>query len=305
MPSARGTNPSTEEKWGGSEKCDCWKCLSWPKFYCSTVPSQLLHSLHDGRIQVSQSNMLPWIFLVSPLCLILFHSYEESKANSCSPKSPGFGWHWVIFAPRSWCSAVRFRMRIPLLRHWCCCWCWVLLTSRTLSFPCSAIQTQQEGIRTITHPCKFSMWIPPEVIPTCDIPTSPRTPHQGLPYLSWFSKFSRFPLQDRPAFPQSFTKTTWEPSKDCAEFKVCFLNPALPPLTSWPWQGLNHFDYTALNIFHISSNDEPNWNAGSTEHLNIVLFIKWRWKANLPSPKSSQWQKNEPVSNYNWNYISA
>lgn len=70
--------------------------------------------------------------------------------------------------------------------------------------------------------------------------------------LSWFSKFSRFSLQDRPAFPQSFTKTTLEPSEDCAEFKVCFLNPALPPLTSWPWQGLNHLitQHWTFSIFH-------------------------------------------------------
>lgn len=127
------------------------------------------------------------------------------------------------------------------------------LKSRTLSFPCSAMQTQQEGIRITTHPCKLSMWIPPETIPTCGIPTFPGTLHQGLLNLSWFSKFfSRFPLQDRPAFPQSFPVTTLEPSKDCAEVRVCFLNPALPPLTSWPWQGLNHLitQHWAFSIFH-------------------------------------------------------
>lgn len=47
---------------------------------------------------------------------------------------------------------------------------------------------------------------------------APCTVHQGLLYLSWFSKFSRFPLQDKsPAllqFPQYFHKATLEPTKN-------------------------------------------------------------------------------------------
>lgn len=124
--------------------------------------------------------------------------------------------------------------------------------SRTLTFPRSAIQTQQEGTRTTTHPYKLSTWFPPETLPTWGIPTPPLTPHQGLLYLSWFSKFSRFPLQDRPAFPQSFPKTTLEPTEDCAEFRVCFLNSALPHLTSSPWQSLNYLitQHWTFSIFH-------------------------------------------------------
>lgn len=206
----------------------------------------------------------------------------------------------IIFPARSWCSAVGFRIRNPLLRNRCCGY----LKSRTLSFPYSAIQTQQEGIRTATHPNELSTSIPPDTIPTCGIPTSLRTPHHGLLYLSWFSKFSSFLLQDRPVFPQSFPKTTLDPTKDCAEFKVCFLNSALPLLTSFPWEGLNYLitQHWAFSILHpMMSQIEMQ----SLQHVNIVLFIKWRWRANLPSPKSSQWQKNESLSNYNWNYITA
>lgn len=166
--------PAAHREWCGNHWRKMGRLLKrvfpgqkWPY---STVPSQVLPSFDDGHIQVSQSKMVPWIFLVCPPCLLLFHPSEESKANSCSLRSPGFGWDWVIFAPRSWC-----RMRIPLLRHWCCGWC--LPQVKALSFPCSAIQTQQEGIRTTTHPCKLSTWIPPETIPTCAIPTSPCTPH--------------------------------------------------------------------------------------------------------------------------------
>lgn len=145
-------------------------------------------------------------------------------------------------------------MRIPLLRHWCCGWCWVVLTSsQGLSvFHALPSKTQLEGIRTTTHPNKLPTWIPPETIPACGIPTSPCTLHQGLHYLSWFSIFSRFPLQDRPAFPQSFPKTTLEPTTDHAEFRVYFLNSTRPPLTSWPWQGLNYLitQHWTFSIFH-------------------------------------------------------
>lgn len=183
----------------------------------------------------------------------------EAKQIPALPETLALAGTDIIFPARSWCSAVGFRIRNPLLRNRCCGY----LKSRTLSFPYSAIQTQQEGIRTATHPNELSTSIPPDTIPTCGIPTSLRTPHHGLLYLSWFSKFSSFLLQDRPVFPQSFPKTTLDPTRLCRIqgllFKLSAPTPHLLPLGRFEL-----FDYTALSIFHIASNDEPNWNAEST-----------------------------------------